>query len=84
MEYFFIAIILALVCYAFYKKGQEISMFKRGSRNPFVRECKKCGAIHNQMCWDIHDANSWWEEVSEGNDPNCKCKNHQHNPLPGF
>lgn len=84
MEYIISGLIIAAIFYAFYKKGQEMSMFKIG-RNPFVRECKRCGAIHNNMSWSMNDnENAWWEEVAEGNDPACKCKQHQNNPLPGF
>jgi len=57
--------------------------FIRG-RNPFTRTCKKCGAIQDQFQMGMDSSYTWWQEISPGNDPNCKCKNETSNPLPGW
>lgn len=72
-------VILSVACYKSLKNGPK---FKYHPRNPFIRECKECGAVHNNFQMAGHP--DWWQQVHPGNKEDCKCKNHQTNPIPGW
>lgn len=60
-----------------YYKIRENILFYRGA-NPYRRTCKKCLAQQEWMQWygdELHEG--WWEETSQGDNPNCECKKFQ-------
>jgi hypothetical protein len=40
------------------------------------RYCKRCGQQQDNFCWSWDWNNSWWEDMGEIHDPDCRCHNH--------
>lgn len=55
---------------------REKILFKYDT-NPYRRICKKCNAQQEVKCWNWDWNADWWEETSEGNNSNCRCKKYQ-------
>lgn len=56
---------------------KEKCLFRYG-RNPYRRECKRCGQWQTNYSFpDYGSRNNWWEEIYPvGNDPKCECKKY--------
>lgn len=46
-------------------------LFEYG-RNPWRRQCKRCGQQQDQHTWSW-GGESWWEDMGAIADKNCKC-----------
>lgn len=83
MPQIILLLVLISISVVFYKR-HKTTRFKYHAQNPYIRECVKCGAVHNQFHMNYDITVAWWQEVYKGNDEKCECKKHQTDPLPGF
>ena len=67
------ALALFVISYSIYRWIMVKIIFKKHS-NPFVRECRRCTSVQNMYQSNIeHDNSTWWEEMYDGNDADCRC-----------
>lgn len=62
----------------------KFSLLFKTERNPFIRTCKRCGAVQNMYSWNVEGMEhiSWWEEMyANDEDPNCPCHSYAKYPT---
>ena len=63
--------LLAHTTYHYFVRKEHL--FRYDKKNPHIRYCKRCGQEQNEFadCWSCND--SYWKDVGEIKNENCKC-----------